>query len=127
MGRRCVRERSKGLTPARYRSQRCRVILKLRKVVHEKLLQSLVFELGLARRGKKPDPSPTPAHSSREPRRKGARPTPRPPQAVPRSDDVGRRLARSEEHTSELQSRRDLVCRLLLEKKKKNKNKHLRL
>src|SRR5690349_23779169 len=28
---------------------------------------------------------------------------------------------RSEEHTSELQSRRDLVCRLLLEKKKKEK------
>src|SRR5690349_25161315 len=28
------------------------------------------------------------------------------------------RQARSEEHTSELQSRRDLVCRLLLEKKK---------
>src|SRR5690349_22019512 len=27
-------------------------------------------------------------------------------------------LHRSEEHTSELQSRRDLVCRLLLEKKK---------
>src|SRR5690349_22469230 len=32
-------------------------------------------------------------------------------------------LGRSEEHTSELQSRRDLVCRLLLEKKKKKKNK----
>src|SRR5207249_11094491 len=30
-------------------------------------------------------------------------------------------LARSEEHTSELQSRFDLVCRLLLEKKKKKK------
>src|SRR5207249_11445177 len=29
--------------------------------------------------------------------------------------------ARSEEHTSELQSRFDLVCRLLLEKKKKKK------
>src|SRR5438874_8197534 len=29
------------------------------------------------------------------------------------------RVTRSEEHTSELQSRRDLVCRLLLEKKKK--------
>src|SRR5690606_41702425 len=28
------------------------------------------------------------------------------------------RLARSEEHTSELQSRENLVCRLLLEKKK---------
>src|SRR5438874_6844037 len=31
----------------------------------------------------------------------------------------GRWSSRSEEHTSELQSRRDLVCRLLLEKKKK--------
>src|SRR5438874_3341817 len=32
---------------------------------------------------------------------------------------------RSEEHTSELQSRRDLVCRLLLEKKKtKNRKDH---
>src|SRR5207302_10901035 len=29
-------------------------------------------------------------------------------------------LLRSEEHTSELQSRENLVCRLLLEKKKKN-------
>src|SRR5206468_5331562 len=29
---------------------------------------------------------------------------------------------RSEEHTSELQSRSDLVCRLLLEKKKNKKN-----
>src|SRR5438874_9781997 len=35
------------------------------------------------------------------------------------------RKMRSEEHTSELQSRRDLVCRLLLEKKKKkNKRTH---
>src|SRR5436190_4631492 len=31
------------------------------------------------------------------------------------------RVARSEEHTSELQSHSDLVCRLLLEKKKKKK------
>src|SRR5256884_1376388 len=31
---------------------------------------------------------------------------------------------RSEEHTSELQSRLHLVCRLLLEKKKKTKNNH---
>src|SRR5260221_3779507 len=30
----------------------------------------------------------------------------------------GRRIIRSEEHTSELQSHSDLVCRLLLEKKK---------
>src|SRR3954464_16103980 len=31
---------------------------------------------------------------------------------------------RSEEHTSELQSHDNLVCRLLLEKKKKQKRKH---
>src|SRR6266581_8851313 len=35
----------------------------------------------------------------------------------------GQRCARSEEHTSELQSPVHLVCRLLLEKKKKQKNK----
>src|SRR5690349_24233304 len=35
---------------------------------------------------------------------------------------ASRSRRRSEEHTSELQSRRDLVCRLLLEKKKKKKN-----
>src|SRR5690349_22906760 len=45
-----------------------------------------------------------------------------------RDDDrVGRPAelvtGRSEEHTSELQSRRDLVCRLLLEKKKKTISK----
>src|SRR5437899_7839918 len=34
----------------------------------------------------------------------------------------GRLGVRSEEHTSELQSLRHLVCRLLLEKKKKNSN-----
>src|SRR5438874_6041005 len=33
-------------------------------------------------------------------------------------------VPRSEEHTSELQSRRDLVCRLLLEKKKKFRQTH---
>src|SRR5258707_11843789 len=42
------------------------------------------------------------------------------PQAAPLGD--GQRGARrSEEHTSELQSRQYLVCRLLLEKKKKKK------
>src|SRR5438034_7675165 len=35
-------------------------------------------------------------------------------------------LERSEEHTSELQSHSDLVCRLLLEKKKKNKKHRTR-
>src|SRR5690349_25158848 len=44
------------------------------------------------------------------------------PQAVEEALFVGQHrevAVRSEEHTSELQSRRDLVCRLLLEKKKK--------
>src|SRR3989442_5473732 len=35
---------------------------------------------------------------------------------------TNQQAARSEEHTSELQSRPHLVCRLLLEKKKKTKN-----
>src|SRR5690554_7707187 len=34
-------------------------------------------------------------------------------------------MSRSEEHTSELQSRPHLVCRLLLEKKKKKITKHI--
>src|SRR5690349_24220284 len=51
-----------------------------------------------------PSPGRGPAPPSPAPRRGG----PVAPPAAPRS----------EEHTSELQSRRDLVCRLLLEKKK---------
>src|SRR3712207_9034098 len=39
---------------------------------------------------------------------------------VARGGAGGELLDRSEEHTSELQSRQYLVCRLLLEKKKKN-------
>src|SRR2546430_12467694 len=38
--------------------------------------------------------------------------------AHPRAHDTRLRVARSEEHTSELQSQSNLVCRLLLEKKK---------
>src|SRR5438874_9278144 len=36
------------------------------------------------------------------------------------TNTTGNMPSRSEEHTSELQSRRDLVCRLLLEKKNRN-------
>src|SRR5207247_11080812 len=45
--------------------------------------------------------------------RGAAHPSPR----LGRKRDLARRPSRSEEHTSELQSRVDLVCRLLLEKK----------
>src|SRR2546428_1849807 len=37
------------------------------------------------------------------------------------------RRERSEEHTSELQSRSDIVCRLLLEKKKNNRENAMRV
>src|SRR5436190_10571501 len=40
-------------------------------------------------------------------------------------DDIGQE--RSEEHTSELQSHSDLVCRLLLEKKKKTNSNRMEL
>src|SRR5690349_22850055 len=40
------------------------------------------------------------------------------PPGVARALGYTANVGRSEEHTSELQSRRDLVCRLLLEKKK---------
>src|SRR2546421_4955721 len=54
-----------------------------------------------------------------------SRARPAPPTARPyawcRAAVGARRWCRSEEHTSELQSRSDLVCRLLLEKKKKIK------
>src|SRR3712207_8361296 len=40
----------------------------------------------------------------------------------PCSEENGRLQSRSEEHTSELQSRQYLVCRLLLEKKKTIQN-----
>src|SRR5690606_39952449 len=47
------------------------------------------------------------------PGRRGARPTRPGPNPIGQGD-----RPRSEEHTSELQSRENLVCRLLLEKKK---------
>src|SRR3712207_8514344 len=73
---------------------------------------------GEGRRGKRPR---TPgafapvAHPSVSPSPSPARPS------VPRPGG----FERSEEHTSELQSRQYLVCRLLLEKKKK-KNKQIK-
>src|SRR3712207_8265247 len=53
----------------------------------------------------------------------------RAPQARPWAGDRRSTCPRSEEHTSELQSRQYLVCRLLLEKKKtkhKDLNQHSR-
>src|SRR5204863_9882407 len=65
-------------------------------------------------RPKTPRRSPCPRHC-------------RSPGPAARSRLPRRQLARSEEHTSELQSRRDLVCRLLLEKKKKKTKKTIQI
>src|SRR2546430_6722956 len=46
------------------------------------------------------------------------------PLAVPVHPHLGHAVVRSEEHTSELQSQSNLVCRLLLEKKKTTKENH---
>src|SRR5439155_6966896 len=46
---------------------------------------------------------------------------------VARGGDLVRDVGRSEEHTSELQSRGHLVCRLLLEKKKKKESCRYRM
>src|SRR3989475_6914649 len=43
---------------------------------------------------------------------------------LPNSIPPSNACSRSEEHTSELQSQSNLVCRLLLEKKKKKKHTH---
>src|SRR6266496_2844357 len=58
-------------------------------------------------------PSPRPSHSSSPNQTASAKAAETTP------------AARSEEHTSELQSRRDLVCRLLLDKKKKKHGEQL--
>src|SRR5256885_11115809 len=52
-------------------------------------------------------------------RRKKNRPGFNPPMEAPTIPGQARRGQRSEEHTSELQSPCNIVCRLLLEKKKK--------
>src|SRR5690606_41943614 len=72
--------------------------------------------VGRASRGM-PHDDPVAAHRSPErllrfrPARRGREP----------SDAGAARAGRSEEHTSELQSRENLVCRLLLEKKKSDR------
>src|SRR5204863_8762535 len=67
-----------------------------------------------ARAASRLKPARSSSHCSRRRSRKSA--TPRSSSKPARSTALS---SRSEEHTSELQSRRDLVCRLLLEKKKK--------
>src|SRR5438874_7933658 len=78
-------------------------------------------------RGGRADPGEEPDAPGQGAAAQPEEPRPVVPQAVVRPDRrVPRPQGRSEEHTSELQSRRDLVCRLLLEKKKKQNKKRRR-
>src|SRR2546422_7739117 len=89
--------------------------------------RSTLFPYTTLFRSGTPPPRPASAAPARDPAgtRWPAAPEDRPatppchhPRAAPPGD-------RSEEHTSELQSRLHLVCRLLLEKKKKNQTYHI--
>src|SRR3712207_9300009 len=73
-----------------------------------------LFRSGPAQRARRDQRQQDPRHPGSDLPRRPSLPAHR---AQPR-----RRLPRSEEHTSELQSRQYLVCRLLLEKKKNKKN-----
>src|SRR5690606_40679442 len=69
---------------------------------------------------------PTPSATAPPPRPPPSRVRTRSPTRPPRppsSSATSPSPSRSEEHTSELQSRENLVCRLLLEKKKKQRPK----
>src|SRR3712207_8542379 len=62
----------------------------------------------------------------RDARRQDPRAGPAPSSKNGKDPTAIEQTGRSEEHTSELQSRQYLVCRLLLEKKKKNSTIHCR-
>src|SRR5206468_11912063 len=84
--------------------------------LHDALPISSLWAVPRALRRRKNLPAGTPAHRSS--RAIGSRPSAKLTLAA--SSLACSVTRRSEEHTSELQSRSDLVCRLLLEKKNKN-------
>src|SRR2546430_9346925 len=71
------------------------------------------------------DPPRWPAAASPPPRRPAAAATPLSRDITDTPPPPSARKGRSEEHTSELQSQSNLVCRLLLENKKKHVPCHL--
>src|SRR3712207_8109771 len=82
-----------------------------------------------SRRSSRPSRSPCPRPGS-SPSRPVSRPGARssaPTASSPPSPSTRAATARSEEHTSELQSRQYIVCRLLLEKKNKDRDYVLRV
>src|SRR3712207_8984601 len=68
---------------------------------------------------------PLPARSADQERGEGVADAPLSEEEQQRRRRAIAELMRSEEHTSELQSRQYLVCRLLLEKKQKSRIRHI--
>src|SRR5947207_4625272 len=95
--------------------------------------RSTLFPYTTLFRSSSTTPTPTPPRSGSS-CRTSRRSRPEPPigkrgSHEPANEPGSRSVAcpqchRSEEHTSELQSHSDLVCRLLLEKKKKSRKQH---
>src|SRR5439155_14030649 len=108
-------------SPSARRSERLRSAIRPENVHQKKqgrcVLAPLLLSCGCSSYGRRRDPPPLLPWFP---------PPPPPPPPFPRQLGAarkwGRGRGRSEEHTSELQSRGHLVCRLLLEKKKKNRN-----
>src|SRR3712207_7683771 len=85
--------------------------------------RSTLFPYTTLFRSERSNPGPADRPPNDEPRQRSGAPTADAGRGWPPAAPRGRRGndRRSEEHTSELQSRQYLVCRLLLEKKKTNK------
>src|SRR5690606_41885208 len=72
-----------------------------------------------------PTPDPSTGERPRTPRTAhAAQPPPAPSRTPATTPRPAAASTRSEEHTSELQSRENLVCRLLLEKKNRQNSRH---
>src|SRR3712207_8056074 len=82
--------------------------------------RSTLFPYTTLFRSRRPDLDPLRPGADRREQREGRRELPREVMHAEVRTVRAQRLGRSEEHTSELQSRQYLVCRLLLEKKKNN-------
>src|SRR3712207_8005347 len=72
-------------------------------------------------RGQERKPKKVRVGSKSQPKKISSKRTNKPIRPESNARYIDKRIKRSEEHTSELQSRQYLVCRLLLEKKKKHK------
>src|SRR5204862_2892681 len=94
------------------------IVSRAAKAINGPLLRAKIFSTAKSSAWKTGGSTRDLIGGARWPLQRSRRPT-APIRAIPsRLSGTSDFRTRSEEHTSELQSRRDLVCRLLLEKKK---------